>query len=227
MATVAASVAVICVVALTNSQALAESAGAPVGAAPVVVPAGGASADGAAADPAPVPTPTPTSPAQPSPSAAPQEPTTPDPVAPQTSPAEIVPAPDAQVVTPAEPAPALPQPSSPAGPSTKEEAVERAMKSGSWELVRAWAEREGWSADRIDAFVARLERALNERLQNDAGTDADRLQTRNDADSDADAVSVQPKDRPAPAGASADQSSKTPGIGEKKDRSRHSPWRDR
>ena len=38
MATVAASVAVVCAVAMTNSVALADAAGAPVGADPVVVP---------------------------------------------------------------------------------------------------------------------------------------------------------------------------------------------
>jgi hypothetical protein len=54
MATVAASVTVICVVALTNSVALSETAGSPIDAAPVVVPA---SDDPEAVDETPSPTP--------------------------------------------------------------------------------------------------------------------------------------------------------------------------
>lgn len=234
MATVAASVAVICVVALTNSQALTDSAGAPIGAAPVVVPASGAPAAGDAGEAAPAVTPTPTT--QPSPSAEPREPAATDPVPPQTSPAEIVPAQEAQDVTPTRPASPSSRPAEPAAPSTEEEAIAEAVASGSWERVRAWAEGKGWPVDRIDAFIARLEREMSERLQDserrservDVEADSNRVSAPADPESDAAAVAGRPEDRSASRGARADHRPKVPVVGEKKDRSRQSPpMRDR
>ncbi len=246
MATVAASVTVICIVALTNSLALSESAGSPVDAASVVVPASGA--DGAEEDRS-----TPSATPKPSPTPTPLPPDAETPANPRTSPpvAEVVPAPEAQIVIPTQPAPAAEQPnrpsagSTPSAPSSLDAAIAQAEASGSWAPVRAWAARQGWSAGRIDALIAKLERAQeDERLEVESdrkaggqagadtglvqgGTETDRVQAPvvdSDDDSRA-AVAGSSKERPANAGANAGDRSERPGPGAKKDRSRDSPER--
>jgi hypothetical protein len=142
MSTVVASVAVICAVALTNTVALSDSAGVPVKATPVVVPSPSASADVARV---------------------------PASVAPRTSAALVVP--DAEAV-PA-PAPIAVTTTAPSATSepTSAAAVAEAEESGSWEPVRAWANGNGWSQNRIDAWIQRLEEkrpAAADRISDDA-----------------------------------------------------------
>ncbi|WP_214466605.1 hypothetical protein [Microbacterium flavescens] len=151
MSAVAASVAVICVVALTNSAALADAAGTSIEAAPVVVPAAPGEPEATVDD-------------APERAAAPKPTTDPTPSAPI---AEVVPAPAPKVVQPAEPDKVGPSPSSPsvqpsAGPTTapsKDEAIAEAEASGSWDAARMWAERRGWSEERIEEWIDRLEKA--------------------------------------------------------------------
>ncbi|MCR2762284.1 hypothetical protein NQ152_02045 [Microbacterium sp. zg.B48] len=137
MATVAASVAVVCLVAISTTVALADSAGAPIGARPVIVPL-----------PAAVPTPAPSA-------------STAAPVVTLPAEPETVPAPDPQEVA----APVIPQ--TPAGePSAQLEAELAAAvaASGSWDAVRAWAEQRGWTPARTEAWIAQLTiRIENER----------------------------------------------------------------
>lgn len=242
MATVAASVTVICIVALTNSMALSESAGAPVDAAPVVIPASGTTSPDAG---------------EPTPRATPKPTPSPDPVetdtstSPPSSPggAEVVPAPEAQVVTPTHPAPAAEQPAQPSRPSTpttQEEAIAQAAASGSWAPVRDWAERQGWSDGRIDAFIAKLERAQGgDRLevdgdrtsgsggsggrggdQGDSGSERVQSPSIESGEESGGAVTGSSKERPANAGAGARDRSERPGHGAKRDRSYDSPERD-
>ncbi|SFS08641.1 hypothetical protein SAMN04487846_2409 [Microbacterium sp. cf046] len=145
IATVAASVAVVCAVAMTTSVALADSAGAPADARAVVVPASSAS-----------PTP------DPSPSAVPITPQTPAP-APVTEPV-TVPAPEPDDIA------APPTSQSPVGePSvaTEDELVSQVEASGSWDAVYAWALKRGWSQDRIDAWIARLDAKIADKEAKD------------------------------------------------------------
>jgi len=147
MVTVAASVAVVCVVAMTSSVALADAAGAPVGSRPVVVPS-------AATTPI----------ASPSPSAIPP---TAQPPVPVVEP-ETVPAPDPEDIA------ALQNPSGTiAEPSVavEDQLVAEVTASGSWDSVREWAEQRGWSAARVDAWISRLEA----KLEREGGSAPDRL----------------------------------------------------
>jgi hypothetical protein len=245
MATVAASVTVICIVALTNSVALSESAGSPVDAAPVVVPASGAGDDEDRSTPSATP--------KPSPTPTPLLPDAQTPANPRTSPpvAEVVPAPEAQIVIPTQPAPAAEQPnrpsagSTPSTPSSLDAAIAQAEATGSWAPVRAWAARQGWSAGRTDALIAKLERAQeDERLEVESdrkagaqagadsslvqgGTVTERVQApaTNIDDDDRGTVAGSSKERPANAGANAGDRSERPAPGAKKDRSRDSPER--
>jgi hypothetical protein len=245
MATVAASVTVICIVALTNSLALSESDGTPIGAGPVVVPASGgteAGDDGATPSATPTPAPVP----QPIPTPQPSEP---DPSPPT---AEVVPAPDAQVVTPVRPSPVAEQPSpspsakpaTPSLPGTRDEAIAQSEASGSWDPLRAWAASQGWSDGRTDALISRLERRQDDRLEIGGGDSGDRrsgdsgdaaIQGGSDSgrvsspptvtDDERGAVTGSSKERPANAGAGAADRTEKPGDGAKKDRSRDSPVR--
>lgn len=235
MATVAASVTVICVVALTNSLSLADSAGSPIGAAPVVIPASGAAAP--SASPATTPTPK----ATPSPTPAPLQPVSQATTDPQTAPAtaEVVPAPDAKVVTPTRSAPV----GEAAVPSSLKDALAQVEATGSWEPLRAWAESRGWSSARIDRFIAKLERAhdgsrsggeresggIDGTSGGTGGSDSQRAQIGSaDRDERRGPGRSAGKERPAHAGANADDRSHRSGHGEKKDRWRDSPqWRDR
>lgn len=146
MTTVVASIAVVCAVAMTTSTALADTAGATVNARPVVVPSS------SGASPTPVPTLT----------AVPVTPAAPAPTAPET-----VPAPEPEDVA----APPT-SPSSSGEPSAEIEdalAAEVAA-SGSWDAVHAWAEMRGWTAERTQAWIARLDAKVAEgRADEDAG----------------------------------------------------------
>lgn len=216
MATVAASVTVICVVALTNSLALTESAGSPLNAAPVIVPASD-SEESASATATPVPTPSATPVATPVDTAV-ETPTTPSTSAPA---AEVVPAPEAKVVTPARPAPA------PSATDTFEAAIAQAKAAGSLEPLRAWAQRRGWSTERIDALLAKLDRQLGDRSGTDGGSHSDGRggSTTNSGKDDRGSGTDSSGERSANAGANADRWSERPGDGEKKTRWRDSPER--
>ncbi|MGL4255907.1 MAG: hypothetical protein ACRCSL_06190 [Microbacterium sp.] len=227
LTTVAASVTVICIVALTNSLALSESAGSSVGAAPIVVPA----SDEDAAEEGSTPTATPRATPSPEPEPEPQteEPT--DSAAPPT--AEVVPAPDAQVVTPVRPSPAAEQPSRPSGPATVEEAIAQAEASGSWAPLRTWAESQGWSAGRIDALIKKLERARAD-YQVELGTqrttdaaDAGRVQAPAQDVHDGGAGAGSSQEHRANAGEKADRRTEKSDHGSQKDRDTSPHRRDR
>jgi hypothetical protein len=162
MATVAASVAVVCAVAMTTSAALADSPGATVGA-PVRVPASTATAAASSDVPASeVGTPAPES------TAAPQTPVT----EPETVPA---PEPEDVAVTIQTPDPGE------VSAATEDRFVEAAEVTGAWDEAYAWAEERGWPQARIDAWIARLDSKLTEKRANDAGSF--RLVEVSDADS--------------------------------------------
>lgn len=155
VATVAASVAVVCAVAVTTSVALADSAGKAVEAQQVVVPLASAS---------PVPSPSPT--------VLPATPVTP-PVTPQTDVPETVPAPVPEDVA----APPSSQVSDEEPPAVTEEVfIAEAIATGSWNGAYAWAEKRGWSQERIAAWIARLDekRVANGPPISDLVTDDDR-----------------------------------------------------
>ncbi|GAA3211849.1 hypothetical protein [Microbacterium terregens] len=145
MATVAASVAVVCLVAMSNAVALADSAGAPIGARPVIVPLAAA-----------MPTPGPSASSAPSTTAGTVS------VEPET-----VPAPDPQDVA----SPQIPQ--TPAGePSVllEDQLAAEVAASGSWDSVRAWAELRGWTPARVEAWIAQLAA----RIESERGVAPDR-----------------------------------------------------
>ena len=149
MATVAASVAVVCAVAMTTSVALADSAGSPAGAESVVVPASAASAAA---------------------SATPEASTAPvTPQAPADRP-ETVPAPEPEDV--ASPPIVQTQVGEPSA-ETEDQFVTEVQESGSSDAAYAWAEQRGWSSARIDAWIARLESKAAEKVRKNA--DSDRL----------------------------------------------------
>ena len=149
MATVAASVAVVCAVAMTTSVALADSAGSPAGAESVVVPASAASAAA---------------------SATPEASTAPvTPQAPADQP-ETVPAPEPEDV--ASPPIVQTQVGEPSA-ETEDQFVTEVQESGSSDAAYAWAEQRGWSSARIDAWIARLESKAAEKVRKNA--DSDRL----------------------------------------------------
>ena len=138
MATVAASVAVVCVVAMTSNAAMADVTGAPTGSRPVVLPS------------APVP-----SVPAPSASAVPPAAQAPAPVEPET-----VPAPEPYDVTaPPSSSVAADDPSA----ATEEQLLAEALATGTWDGVRAWAVERGWDSARVDAWIAKLQVRLAER----------------------------------------------------------------
>ena len=144
MATVAASIAVVCAVAMSTSVALADVAGAPAGARPVIVPSSTA---------------TPSSTASPSP-----VPVAP-PVAAPVVPAETVPVPEPEDV-------AHPTQQAPAGdPSaaTQEQLIADVIASGSWDAVYAWAEQHGWPPARVDAWIARIDAQVADKRADENG----------------------------------------------------------
>lgn len=241
MATVAASVTVICVVALTNSLSLADSAGSPIGAPPVVVPVSGGSTPSASPTPAATPR------ATPSPSTAPVEPVSEATSDPETTPptAEVVPAPEARVVTPAAPTvEPEPRPDS-SVPSSLRDALAQVRSTGSWDPLRAWAVSRGWSEKRVDRLIAKIERSQDESwftpdstgdrrsggaegsIAGNGGSKAWRGQGGSSKSDDrrwSGASST--KERSARAGTNVDD--RFSGHGEKKDRWRDSSkWRDR
>jgi hypothetical protein len=210
VSTLAASVAVVCAVAMTNSAALSEAAATTVDAAPIVVPSPESSA-----------TPRPSQTPSVSPTASPL---TPDPPAQ----AEVVEAP-APVTVPAE---------APAGgttpmatPAEEQAAIEQAHASGSWEDARAWAAERGWSEERIDRWIERLQNARDERPGNAGGGGEGQLTGPLEPTGDSvqrlqqSTSQTLPSERPADAGASADRAWQKPPAGSKKDQSRVPPDR--
>lgn len=147
MATFAASVAVVCAVAMTTSVALADSAGTPAGAESVIVPASAPSAATSA-------TPEPSTQA-----AAPQTP---------SDQPETVPAPEPEEV--ASPQIVQTQTGEPSA-ATEDQFVTEVQESGSWQAAYAWAEERGWSTARVDALIARLESKVAEEVRNNTGSD--------------------------------------------------------
>ncbi|MFE7844430.1 hypothetical protein ACFUTX_04450 [Microbacterium sp. NPDC057407] len=226
IATVAASVAVICTVALTNSAALSHADAVAIRAAKIVVPAGKATAPDRPAqttEPAPAPTDD-TAPADPA----------------DTAPApEIVPAPAPVVVAPSVSAPSssAPTPEQPTDPGAK--AVADAVRAGAWDTIREWAVGWGWSAERIDAWIAKLQRLRDAAAGPVPPVGDDQRQVvspdGNRVSGPDAAVQVQGKDkdrsrwtepgrkRPAEAGANAGSRPLWPRDGAKKDRSQVPP----
>ncbi len=154
MSAVAASVAVICAVALTNSVALSDAEGTSVEADRVVVPSSGIAASGGTDEtPSAVETPTPeidtvTPEPEPGPDAGDE-----------AAKAEVVPAPAPEIVAPSTAAPPAEPPVGPVVTPSDDVAIAEAEASGSWDSVRERAVRLGWSAERIDAWIAKLEKA--------------------------------------------------------------------
>ncbi|KAA9110133.1 hypothetical protein [Microbacterium rhizomatis] len=142
VATVAASIAVVCAVAVTNSAALADSAGTRVALARIDVPA-----------PAPS--------AMPSPAATTAAPATPDPSTTAPS-AETVPAPAPEDVAPSASSGSgtvSTDASVPAAPTVVEtpeqDFLAGAAASGGWDRLVQWARTRGWSDADIARWVAR------------------------------------------------------------------------
>lgn len=210
MATVAASVAVICTVALTNSAALAHADAAAIPAAKVVVPA--APIPSATAEAAPTSTPEPA-------------------VEPETAPAaEVVPAPAPEAMAPSTGTSsgemtAVPE----SGTVADDEAIAEADRSGSWEKVRQWAARWGWSAEQVDAWIAELERARDRRGGHGGTGDKSHRPGEPGARWHEDDTDDRPRwtghreERPAGAGANVGGRPLWPGDDAKKDRSLVSP----
>ena len=144
MATVAASVAVVCAVAMSTSAALADAPGAPAGAA-VLVPA---PAEPVAASAEPARAAEPPAPPQPA----------------QDEP-ETVPAPEPEDV--AAPVQAADE-SVPTAPAVEQRLLAQAEESGSWADAYAWASAHGWPQGRTDAWIARLEADLARQHADDA-----------------------------------------------------------
>lgn len=189
MSTVFASVAVICAVALTNSVALAESAGTPIEAEPLILPSPQAARNVTHADRV--------------------DPQVPDAtaVAPTAEPV-AAPAPITVTVPPATPT-----------HTTAQDAVEVAEQTGTWTPVEEWANNQGWSKGRIDAWIKRLEDERGAQGNGEQGRDSsnesgDRLTT---SDSD-QKTSVK-------ADTSAERQTVESDLGSKKTQSRVSPDR--
>lgn len=216
---VAASVAVICAVALTTSAALADSSGSDMAAARVLVPAAamndgsGTGTDGVSAS-----TSRPETVQAPDPYVVDaQRPSDPTPPAP-ANPAPAPPAPPA-------PAPAAPQtPSAPQAPATREEAEAASVAAGSWDAVRAWASARGWSPERVEEWIARLE----ERYTKADGGNGRGPEKRSASGEDGAGRLVGTLQRlPAIAGSNGDDRWHAPGGDVNQDQSRESPvWRD-
>jgi len=153
-------VAVACAVTLSNSAALADAPGVAAGLATIRVSpsSAGTTATPRASAPA-VTTPENSAPA---PSAA----------------AEVVPAPEPRDVSAAVEAPAVPAAEAPAAPVapapaapdyltlSKDQIQDEAVRSGSWDQLRAWAVAQGWTEQRIGHWI--------EMLQGNALSDAGR-----------------------------------------------------
>jgi len=154
MTAVAASVAVVCAVAMTNTAALKDTPATTVAAARILVPA--------ASSPSATPSP---SPVEPAPVVTPNE-------------AEVVEAPDPTEVVPSVPGDSTPPPAAAAAPPAPaaeksvgdvDAAIEAARATGTWDSLRAWAAARGWSTGRIDALIERLVReATADRLTGSA-----------------------------------------------------------
>lgn len=144
VATFAASVAVVCAVAMTTSVALADSAGAPAGARSVIVPA-------AAAMPSVVPTPT-TSALRPAARTYADLP-------------ETVPAPAPEdVASPVGAHPSVGEPSA----ASEDQLIAQIEQSGSLDAAYAWAQQQGWQPARVDAWITRREADVAEKGAKDA-----------------------------------------------------------
>lgn len=149
---VAASVAVVTAVAFTNTAALQDSPGAAVTTGRVLVPAASPSTT------TPTPASRPTAVDAPTPA--------PDVIAPDAiaPPAGVAEAPAPVIVRRADAPPAAgpldagTAPDVPAAADQLESVIATAAAAGSWDAVRAWASAHGWSAGRIEALVARLDR---------------------------------------------------------------------
>ncbi|QIG40233.1 hypothetical protein G5T42_12700 [Microbacterium sp. 4R-513] len=150
----AAAVAVACAVTLSNAAALADAPGEAADVEVVRV-----------------------TPAAPTPTASA---TLVAPVVPAPAPtAEVVPAPEPQdVAAPSQtqrqstaPAPQVPAGQTPSGPS-EQQIADDAIRSGSWDDLRSWAEQHGWSAEKITRWIEQLERAAADRQGQDAQRNA-------------------------------------------------------
>ena len=222
---VAASIAVVTAVALTNTMALTDSRGTSLASESVVVPS------------------------TTSPSASPRATPTATLEAVPPADAEVVEAPAPLVVDPpfASDAPRIPatpaipvNPPDASGSATTadiESVIAAAKASGSWDELRAWTQAQGWTTARIDALVSRLERERAEKpseLSNNAELveppassepDTQRRQEQTEAEYDRqtapDPVSVG-KGRPAHAGSNVGNGNGA-GHDAKKDQSRNSP----
>ena len=138
-------VAVACAATLSNNAALADVPGKAAGLDVVRVSPSAA-----------VATPTPRATASSEPVAAPEISAPAAPVAAEVVPApepEDVPAPAPVAVEPPAVAPSTPA----AAPVSKEEIQEEALRTGSWERLRAWANTHGWSSQRVEHWIARLQ----------------------------------------------------------------------
>jgi hypothetical protein len=168
--TVAASIAVVCAVAMTTSAALVDSAGASIGARPVVVPT-------SAASPTPI--------ARPS-----TVPATPPPAALVPAQPETVPAPEPEdIAEPSAAQTAVIEPSA----ETEQQLTAAVAASGSWDAVYAWADRHGWSQARTEAWIARLDAKIADgRADEAAGEPADKK-----ADEPAEKKADEPADKDA------------------------------
>lgn len=149
---VAVSVAVICAVALTNSVALSDAEGSSIDADGVVVPSSGIAASGD----------TPATPGL----VEVDEPRTDEvdvdrPDTETGAEAEVVPAPAPEIVASAAPRTPPPGelPASGVVAPSDDVAIAEAEASGSWSSLREWAARRGWSTERIDEWIEKLEKA--------------------------------------------------------------------
>lgn len=136
VAAVAASVAMIWIVALTTSASLADAPGATSAAGPVVVPSAAPSPAASATAPA-----GPVAPPAPAPVTGPETVSAPEPV--EVAPAPAVPAPDVPVAD--------------TSAAQEEQVIAEAVRSGAWEAALAWAAQQGWTGERLQAWVSRLE----------------------------------------------------------------------
>jgi hypothetical protein len=226
MTAVAASVAVVCVVAMTNTAALKDSPATTVAAAKILVPA---------ASPTATPAVRPT--AAPTPEAVvPPQPTTQAEVVEAPDPTEVEPTAETRAPAPDVPAPTAPEPPA-KEPSAKEqapadvdEAIAAAQAAGTWDSLRAWAAQQGWSAGRLDALIARLERG---KTSGHVDGSAEQGTTSQKQAGTAEAQ-MSPPPAPAdpgrttsehPAKAGSNGHGKSAGPDKKKDQSRNSPDR--
>jgi hypothetical protein len=146
--TVAASVAVICAVAFTNSAVLADAEGSTVASPRVVVPSASTESP-AAQDPREHVTTV----------VIPETVQAPDPVVvPHTGTTKQAPQ------TPALRSPSADQTAAESS-SQPDEAVTAAAAAGNWDEVREWARAHGWSPARTDAWISRLQSDVKQPAQ--------------------------------------------------------------